>query len=259
MSTTFNNPPINEVVVATYFNPPLSELRSEHVGLFWNQIRDDFPVVQQQPPLGMGPDLSVRELFPMPRYWFIGADEVHLLQLQKDALMLNWRHRDGNEYPQFPYIKGRFDHYYHVLSEFARTEIGVDEPTVGQCELTYVNVVGVSDYWTRPEETRSVIPSFALPSPGVDFVGHPSFNCQYFYRVEADLRLDVSVRSGPGTVNDGPRLIFEIKAIGHLGNGSKSAVDAWFDNAHDSIINCFVAMTDQRVQVDYWQRSERAL
>ena len=256
MSIAFHNPPINEVVVATYFNPSLSEFRNEHVGLFWNQIREDFPIVQQQPPLGMGLDLSVQELFPMPRYWFVGADQVHLLQLQKDALMFNWRSRGDNEYPQFPDLKGRFDHYYDLLTSFVQKETGMPVPTIGQCELTYVNIVGVSEYWASPEETGNVIPTFALPSPGVEFAEHPSFNCQYFFRIRDDLRLDVGIRSGPGTISDGPRLIFEIKAMGHLGQGSKSDADSWFSAAHESIISCFVAMTDQNVQHDYWQLVE---
>ncbi len=47
----FEKPPINELVIATFF-PPVPELRAEHVGLFWHTIRAEFPSSQQAPPLG---------------------------------------------------------------------------------------------------------------------------------------------------------------------------------------------------------------
>ena len=48
---TFENPPVNEVVISTYFNPPLSDFRNEHIGLFWERIRGEFPIVRQQLPV----------------------------------------------------------------------------------------------------------------------------------------------------------------------------------------------------------------
>ena len=81
MPTAYKNPPVNEVVVAAYFNPPLSAFHSEHIGLFWEKIKDEFPVVQQHPPLGfsieMGPYDMADELFPMPRYWFVATDDIY--------------------------------------------------------------------------------------------------------------------------------------------------------------------------------------
>lgn len=118
MPVHFDNPPINEVVIATYFAPPLAALRSEHIGLLWQEIRDDFPSVRQRlptaplVPLPIAPEDA--EVFPMPRYWFIAGDSINLIQVQKDALMLNWRRQDM-DYPGYTRVKPAFDKYYTVF------------------------------------------------------------------------------------------------------------------------------------------------
>ena len=89
MRIKFQNPPINELVMGTYFNPPLANFRNEHIGLLWSKFRDEFPHVAQQPPIGDAEFMMALggELFPMPRYWFIAEDQVSLLQVQKLSLI----------------------------------------------------------------------------------------------------------------------------------------------------------------------------
>ena len=52
MTIKFENPPINELVIGTYFNPPLANLRNEHIGLLWSKFRDEFPTSHNSPRLG---------------------------------------------------------------------------------------------------------------------------------------------------------------------------------------------------------------
>src|SRR5580704_6832450 len=117
MRVTFEKPPLEEVIVGAYFAQPLP-LRSEHVGLFWSQIRKDLPVIQQQgelsspfgamQPIGFpGPG----EAYPMPRFLLISEDESILIQIQKTAFLLNWRKRK-DDYPRFERVKSEFDRYY---------------------------------------------------------------------------------------------------------------------------------------------------
>ena len=143
----FDSPPINEVVMATYFNPPLVDLRSQHIGLFWEEIRKEFPVVRQQVPVGVGPDIGPDEPFPMPRYWFIASDDINLVQIQKNAFMFNWRRRGQNQYPGFQDIKLNFDRLYSDFENFLRHRIGISEVPVGLCELTYIDAIEECDYW----------------------------------------------------------------------------------------------------------------
>ena len=96
MEISFARPPINEVVMSMFFNRPLEGFRSEHLGLFWEKIREDFPRVRQQIPLArsIGAAVGPDEVTPMPRYWFIAADDTTIIQIQKDAFIYNWRRRE---------------------------------------------------------------------------------------------------------------------------------------------------------------------
>ena len=257
-SIVFENPPINEVVISTYFNPLLSDLRSEHIGLFWEKIRNEFPVVRQQPPVGIiGSEVSTNEPFPMPRYWFIADDEINLIQIQKNAFIFNWRRRD-DEYPRFHRnIKPTFDKYYGLFSEFVRTELDT-ELTIELCELNYVNALERCEFWTGPQDTPTVIPSFSILTPGIDFSSSPEFNCNYAYGDATDLQLNINIRSGVTAQQENvPVLIFEIKASGRVGQIAKPGTDEWFERAHDAIIRCFVGMTSPDIQNKYWKPMEK--
>ena len=253
----FENPPINEVVVSTYFNPPLSDLRSEHIGLFWEKIKNEFPVVRQQPPVGIGPEVSANEPFPMPRYWFIADSGINLLQVQKNAFMFNWRRRD-DEYPRFHRnIKPTFDRYYGLFSEFIRTETNIADLTVDLCELVYINALDRCEYWTGPQDTTKIIPSFSILAPGIDASESPEFNCNFAYRISTDLQLNIGIRIGiRAQQQDSPVLVFEIKASGRVGQIAKPGTDEWFERAHDAIIKCFLDMTSRNIQNRFWKRVE---
>ncbi len=254
MPLTLKNPPINEVVVASYFNPPLAKLRSEHIGLFWEKIKDDFPTVRQQVPANVREDIIPNDVFPMPRYWFIGSDEINLIQIQKSAFMFNWRRRNGHTYPRFhKHIKPTFDKYYGVFDQFIRTEVSRDELVIDLCELTYVNTLERCEFWEGPQDTKKVIRSFSITDPGLSTSGQPGFDCKYLHKVSRDLELNINVRSGVNPQqSNAPILVFEIRASGRIGGVTKTGSDQWFQRAHDSINACFKHITSLDVQKNHW-------
>lgn len=255
---TFENPPVNEVVLSTYFNPPLSHFRNEHIGLFWEKIRDEFPTVRQQIPVGVGLEIAADEPSPMPRYWFVAENDINLIQIQKNAFMFNWRRRN-EDYPRFHrHIKPTFDKYYGLFSEFIRAEIKtVENLAVDLCELTYINALEPSAFWKGPQETANVIPSFSILEPDINANELAGFNCNYAYKIATDLHLNIGIRAATMAQQpEVPVLIFEIKASGRLGKVEKPATDGWFERAHETIIRCFAGMTNLDVQNNYWRRSE---
>ena len=262
MSVVFKNPPINEVVIATYFNAPLSSFRSEHVGLFWQKIRSEFPVVHQQPPsispMEIAPDIGAGEFLPMPRYWFVAQDETYIIQVQKNAFMFNWRRRDSAKYPGFhDSVKPAFDKYYDLFDEFVQTELDSSRLSVGSCELTYINSIETCELWAGPEDTTNVVPSFSVPAHSTNVAATPHFNSNYIYDIGANDRLSVGIKDGTRTQqSDKPVLILEIKVIGKPEHGAKSAVDRWFQATHDHIFKCFVGVTSKEMQNRYWEPTE---
>ena len=260
MTIAFKNPPINEVILSTYFNPPLTDFRNEHIGLFWAKIKEDFPTVKQQVPMGIAPDVGPvpEEFFPMPRYWFIAGDDVRLIQIQKNAFMFNWRRRDGNAYPRYHAdIKPAFDKYYGIFDEFIRTEVNVPNISIYACELTYVNTVGPCVYWKGPQDTPKIIPASSTLSSGVGGGESAGFVSQYAFNMTPNLQLVLGIRAG--TLEQQPethRLVFDIKASGKLGGVSKSRADEWFELAHDAILKCFEEMTSPDIRKEHWIQLE---
>lgn len=252
MIIKFKKPPINEVIISTYFNPPLHGLRNEHIGLFWHSIKDNFPHVSQQVPVG-GMDIAMgSDIFPMPRYWMIAADDINLLQIQKNAFMFNWRRRD-DEYPHYENLKPVFDKYYSKFQDFILSETETEHLQIDVCELAYINTIESCDYWSGPGDTKNVIPAFSVPIIGLSPDVEPSYNCVFVYVIADDLQLRVTVRNAQSTRNtEIPVLVLEIRASGRIGSANKSDADSWFDRGHQAIIDCFVGMTNPEIQHKYW-------
>lgn len=149
----YERPPVSEVVLSIQFaaNPAF---RSVHAGLFWQLVRDQFPLVSEQGPLqpvyetfGGVPTLQQAvqiQAFlapPIPRFWFESEDKVYLLQLQQDRVLLNWRKSaDDGVYPRYEFVRERFVREVERLDRFLQSEqLGQLRPN--QCELTYINTI----------------------------------------------------------------------------------------------------------------------
>ncbi len=166
MSVKFKNPPINELVIGVYFDSEVPSLRSEHVGLFWGEVKKDFRSIHQQPPVtrpGM-PAFFAVQVNPMPRFWLEASDGSTLMQIQRDAFLLNWRKKD-KAYPHFDEVKASFDKNKKRFFKFISDELKEPEPKAKIAELTYINLIESCDYWKGPLDTSKVIPRFSLPVP----------------------------------------------------------------------------------------------
>lgn len=262
MNTRFAHPPINELVIGAYFEPPLSMLRNQYIGLFWSEIRNEFPKIEQQLPIGSSVAFEAadaEEIFPMPRFWFISPNQDTLIQVQKDAFLFNWRRRES-EYPHYKEnLKPAFDRYYQTFESFALSELDVHELKVSMCELTYINMIDRCDYWQGPQDTAKVIPSFKVPNRKNSPLRRLAFNCTYWYIISSDLQLQVTIRNANSAKNVKlPVLIFEIKATGRLDRVISSCDESWYDRAHDAIISLFLNLTSKDIQRRYWKRTGEA-
>jgi len=169
----FKFPPINELVIGVYFNAPLLGLRAEHIGLFWHSIRDRFPKVSQTGPIvsqGEGVPAALmsapEEVYPLPRFWLSSADETMLVQLQRNAFLLNWRKRD-QVYPHYDAVKQEFDRVYGIFAEFVRETVQQDF-AIEAVELTYINLAQAGEYWSGVTGIAEVIPSFRTVDVGIE-------------------------------------------------------------------------------------------
>jgi uncharacterized protein (TIGR04255 family) len=262
MKTKYKNPPINELVIGLYFDRDMP-FRSEHVGLFWSSVRDEFPTIRQQPtvpPVFGTPNVLTfeitgeNEIYPMPRFWLEAGDGTTLMQLQKNAFLFNWRKRDA-AYPHYEMVKAAFDKNFSRFGRFLEKEIGAPQPNLQIAELTYINFIESGEYWRGPQDTGKIFPNFRVAVPENAEVAPPDFNQVTVQRFAPDLGLTTSIRNGRSAqVPNKMVLIFEFRALGLLGGASKGEADSWFERAHETIGNCFTAMTNPDIQQRYWQQ-----
>jgi uncharacterized protein (TIGR04255 family) len=153
----FTSPPVSEVSLGVQFNS-LENLLAPHLGLVWAEFKNQFPQLEQHPPVeqtfetfaekGAGMPIPRMQLqllssVPTPRVFFINAKRTELLQVQRDHFYHNWRKiGDGDEYPRFERMLETFEGSLDRLSKiFAAENLGSIVPN--QCEVTYINHIEV--------------------------------------------------------------------------------------------------------------------
>lgn len=150
-------PPLNEVALTVQFEK-IPDLLGPHVGLIWAEsFRDDFPTVEERPPIEpvfelehgpsrpQAPRVRLVTEPQLPRYFLIGASGTELIQLQNDRISYNWRMQNERyDYPRYDSIRGSFEHAFSILERFIeREKLGQIVPN--QCELLYVNHILYSE------------------------------------------------------------------------------------------------------------------
>ena len=180
----FSSPPVVETLLAVQFEP-LAQMRVTDYGLFWNLISDEFPVVQEHPPIPAiiesveAQPMVINPMqwriggeFPPPRVWYRSSPEnineagEHGIQIQKDRFMQNWMrpgHNSGR-YPSYESNRADFVKYLTLFKNFlAENKLG--ELVPNQCEVTYVNRIAV------PSERGALHAAYAECFPGLT-TGH---------------------------------------------------------------------------------------
>lgn len=261
----FDRPPVVEVAIGVQFEP-IKGFRQAHFGLFWNQIRADYPTAQDQPRLEtpievldegfVGPSLQLELIDspPVHRAWFVSADESLLVQVQDDRLIHNWRHR-GGEYPRFEPLLDLFwahvDKYQAVLAE-----VGLGRSPVQQAEVTYINWIPVEsmDQFFRPSTAAEIeLPSIG-PRPDMQ-----RWAARYPVRDEDQLvgRLAVETQPGrrveEGKVSAGFQLALTFRApVGP--EATREHVSALLKLGRNAIVSSFTEVTTETMHQE-WGRT----
>ncbi len=255
MRVKYKNPPINELVMGLYFKEPIIKFRSEHVGIYWSKIRDEFPKSSQNMMIG---DVNIQvpnEIFPMPRFWFTTTDDVYLIQIQRNAFIFNWR-RQNEEYPHYEPLKRKFDKNFSSFEKFCKEQFGVPQIDIERCELSYINIISDEQYFTSFSDTKNVIPSFEPLSFGAHGNNLKYFNLSYVYSYGENISLTVNLQTRRHKKTDKDALYFELKSSEALSQPTKAEADSWFDRAHEVIGDAFNRLTNPDVQRQYWQPRE---
>jgi uncharacterized protein (TIGR04255 family) len=151
----FRHPPIFEQAISLNFER-IRDFGIADPGLFYNVIREQFPVVETGPRMQFSTELfegqassstiTVTPGMQLPRAIFRNISSGELIQFQDDSFVFNWvRPRPEAEYPRFEITSARLWELFGLWSDFMRDQHET-RIRLRQCELTNVNVIPVSDF-----------------------------------------------------------------------------------------------------------------
>ncbi len=263
----FDRPPVVEVACGILFETT-RPLRSAHVGLYWQGIRDEFPRLEDVAPLppvieskGHGPTgmafLGIGPLPPLRRTWFVSADGRNLIQVQGDRFLFNWKKSgDQDHYPSYEEVVERFNGYLGKFLVFLGRE-GLGSPTYRQFELTYVNQIPIGQMPDGFAVRETAVLVDHVPEARPDrFLPEPeSINWTSVYPLpNTEGRLHATARSGFSQL--GTRILhLEMTARGIPSEPSEAKRQDWFDQAHSWITRGFADLTAPDVQRQVWKRT----
>ena len=265
---SYENPPIIEVVCGVQFET-IYDLHAPLTGKFWAEIETDFPTVQMQPTLepvrenlsGEGSPqtmtLAFSTLPPLPRIWFISADETELVQLQSDRFLFNWRKQDvAPVYPRFEAVFSRFMKTFEIFGVFLdKNEI--IRPKINQFELTYINGIDREEVNGQIKSIHSILPDLAWRESGSRLLREPEHVAlnSSFLLPDSLGRLHLAAGSALNVKTGLPALRLELTARGIDATGD-SSIEDWFAVAHEWIVKAFADVTDEGLQTGPWNKHE---
>jgi uncharacterized protein (TIGR04255 family) len=233
-----------------------------------DELGDDFPIHQDQPPARMAietfddtvkdlvPTLALLTGAPPVRLWFQSQDQTRLVQLQRDWLAYNWQVGSlGSAYPHYHSIEDQFIQTWDRLSTFV-AQRNNEQLTPQHCELSYINHITPNGIWERLGEIDKVLRLVGRPG---EFLPEPEdgqFSFRYRISHEgADVgRLYVSAIPGRRQDDGRPVIQLTLTARGGPLTPDRDGMLGFFRLAHEWMVNSFAAVTTDQIQSARWGR-----
>lgn len=256
----FDKPPVVEVACGVAFQLP-KPLKTAHVGLYWSLVSSEFPRCDDAEPVAHTVELPGESdstdpsiqfqtvaLPPLRRAWLINQEGTHLLQIQEDRFLFNWKRVTGSPaYPSYEQVISDFDVQWNRFRRFL-VDQDLGEPTLTQFELSYFNFVEDGFHGLFKDHVRERSDSRFLPDPEAC-----TFKEVYTLPDSAGrLHILAGTARNRATGKKGVRL--EITARGMLPDTAHSDYRKWFDTAHEWITHGFADMTDAKFH-SIWERT----
>jgi uncharacterized protein (TIGR04255 family) len=263
--TVYREPPVTEVVCSVLFQS-IEALLTPHIGILWQRFQPDYPLCEDVPPLAPNievfnsPTESILQLTnipPLPRVWFIRADQTSIIQIQRDRFIHNWRKtKKEDNYPRYEEIIKTFQEHINNFNLFLK-EANLGEVQPKQYELTYINRIPQGQEWSSLEDIGNIFPDFSWRKDTQRFLHIPkSASWETTFDLPNQLgRLHTTVNNDIDS-NGLSVLSFELTVRGIGTDQSFTKTRDWFDIAHEWIVRAFSDLTGEKIQTDIWQRLE---
>lgn len=234
MNKKYDNPPIVEALIAFTFHAE-NDWDLTIPGLFFDKVKDAFPVRQQHVGFGTefqpGKEILTQNISIIERVQFYNNDRNALVQIGRNVLSVHHL-KPYHGWENFkPLILSNFQNYLNVANPKMLQRI----------ELRYINkidfgeIVKMEDYFT----TYPMVPA-GLPDL------HGGF--QVFIEIPFNEQKNVvlfTLKSAPPTKQDYISIVVDLKQVSidmeNLKAMDIGEVEKWIDRAHDNIEQVFEA------------------
>ena len=270
---TFTDPPIERLALGLRFvpaDPSQSPPHDGHLGGFWQtHLRAAYPRVLPAPPTAWNPDdfgQADRRLRS-----FIGGLEFHagasanrlqcfnaphghgtdrVVELQENALWLQWRRVAGVEYPSFARLCGDFVGLWQAWIDFLGDAGVVVAPD--QWVVTYVDRLDRPRCWTRDQGWAHALPALLTPAhrltadAGAVMELDSTLAAWEFRLPEHRAVLSVAFQEHPADVPERESATLEMTARGAVGDSP--VADGTFTLGHRITTDAFLRWTSAEVR-----------
>ncbi len=254
------------------------QIQTAHLGLYWNERRNLYPKVGQQPaldpvietfeakqmaPPGGDAPFKLMAQFETPRCWYLDEKENRIVQVQADRLVHNWRKvhdADQDKYPHYDVMRDSFFAELTAFEKFLSRE-GLGSLKPNQCEVTYVNQIERSGVWENFGEAHKVFT--LLASPTGQFLPPPE---QVRFAVRYVIKDDAGKPAGRLHLSFQPAYTrkdqIEVFALNLMARGAPEGegiegVVKFLDRGHRAIVHGFAEITTPAMHKAWESKHDR--
>jgi uncharacterized protein (TIGR04255 family) len=252
---------------------PLTNLKSVHIGLFWERIRSEYPNVSEQGAIqpvfetfgipSPQPQLVQVETLlspPLPRYWFERPNSGDLLQLQQDRILHNWRQQSDNSriYPRYETVKTTFEKELELFQKWLSEE-GIGELRPNQCEVTYINFIPLPKDDSSHSSIENITPLWAgkffdTPPNKLERV-HIQTTFLFFLDEKPAGRVYANFQPAFLQSDRTPIIRLEVTARGRPKGETVADALLFFDVEREQVVRTFAAVTTSEMH-KLWGRTD---
>lgn len=266
----FSSPPVVETVVGVFFEP-LPAFDVAQRSLFWSGLRTEFPTVEERPPIDELRDQvdgdvlvsshhirwQLTEVPPSPRLWAKSHDGRHTIQIQQDALLLNWERREDDPTPYWPYEQRRQD----LASKLALLDMFLGDAEIGSvrptsCFARYINHIEYGETEAFSSVLQRVLTTWT--NEIIDGWLPPVEQCNLYLTFplpEKQGRLHVTVMPAVHRQSKKRLLRMDFTARGVPREPTTAAAIDWVDVGHEWIVRGFTSLTRPAMHIQ-WRRTQ---
>jgi uncharacterized protein (TIGR04255 family) len=267
----YQKPPVVEVALSIQFNR-LVKFTVPYLGLYWSEVREQFPQQQVQPPIAdegeeafetpgrVNFQVRVDLGLANPRCLFISKDGARLIQIQQDRFVFNWRRISPTlEYPRYENVRECFFKEFRHFADFIKRQ-GLGDVVPSNCEITYVNQIESGSVWQEFGKISQAFPLFAEQATSDSFLP-PAEDIKILNRYQmVDHagkpfgRLKIEVDPATRLFDNKKVLLMKITARGQpLGSNDMDALVRFMDEGRRWVVKVFTSFTSDAMHKT-WER-----